>query len=193
MAISLPNIGKTAVNTLKQLNITTLNEVSKVDEGTLLKIHGIGPKAIRVLKEKLTAEGMDFSEPPQLSMQPPFAVIGDLSCDNAPKRRVIRDFIIARTAGNETALMETITENASCQIVNRNTKVSISENNLIGVEENHKISSMIIHHNISHGKEGASETVVILNNGEQIHIADFFLFESHKKDSKIYSIKSYVL
>jgi predicted flap endonuclease-1-like 5' DNA nuclease len=55
----LPNeIGKTAARELSYNGITTLEQLASHSRKELLAIHGVGPKAIRILGEALTARGM---------------------------------------------------------------------------------------------------------------------------------------
>ena len=54
---ALPNIGKPATRALAAAGITTLEQVAKLSESTLLAVHGVGPKAIRVLRDALAAAG----------------------------------------------------------------------------------------------------------------------------------------
>jgi predicted flap endonuclease-1-like 5' DNA nuclease len=56
----LPDIGKVARRGLEAHGITTLAEVARKSEKELLAIHGVGPKALRILKEALAAEGRDL-------------------------------------------------------------------------------------------------------------------------------------
>lgn len=46
-------IGNPATNALVAANITTLKQVSKMSDKELLTIHGVGPKAVRVLREHI--------------------------------------------------------------------------------------------------------------------------------------------
>lgn len=55
---NLPKIGAPATRALASIGITTLEQVSKKTEEELLKLHGFGPKAIRILKEN----GMTFAK-----------------------------------------------------------------------------------------------------------------------------------
>jgi predicted flap endonuclease-1-like 5' DNA nuclease len=58
---NLPNgIGKTAARELSLNGITSLEQVAIHSPAELLAIHGVGPKAIRILDEALTAEGLRF-------------------------------------------------------------------------------------------------------------------------------------
>jgi len=59
----LPNeIGKTAARELSINGITTLQQVASHSKKELLAIHGVGPKAIRILGEVLAAKGLDYKE-----------------------------------------------------------------------------------------------------------------------------------
>jgi predicted flap endonuclease-1-like 5' DNA nuclease len=57
----LPNeIGKTAARELSLRGITSLEQVARHSREELLAIHGVGPKAIRILEGALAAQGLDF-------------------------------------------------------------------------------------------------------------------------------------
>lgn len=57
----LPNIGKVARRELAHHGITSLEDASRKSEKELLAIHGVGPKAVRILKEALAAVGKSFT------------------------------------------------------------------------------------------------------------------------------------
>ena len=57
----LPNeIGKTAARELSIRGITSLEQVARRSQEELLTIHGVGPKAIRILSEALAAKGLGY-------------------------------------------------------------------------------------------------------------------------------------
>lgn len=56
-------IGKTAARELALNGITSLGRVTEHSEDQLLAIHGVGPKAIAVLGEALTDNGLAFRKP----------------------------------------------------------------------------------------------------------------------------------
>ena len=59
----LPNeIGKTAARELSLNGITSLEQVARHSREELLAIHGVGPKAIRILGGALAAEGLVFKD-----------------------------------------------------------------------------------------------------------------------------------
>lgn len=53
----LPNIGKVARRELGVHGITTLDQVAARTAAELLAIHGVGPKAVRILGDTLAAQG----------------------------------------------------------------------------------------------------------------------------------------
>jgi len=53
-------IGKTAARELSLNGITSLEDVSAHTEKELLAIHGVGPKAVRILGEALAGRGLEF-------------------------------------------------------------------------------------------------------------------------------------
>lgn len=53
-------IGQPAQRALEEFGIDKLVQLCDFTEKELLAIHGVGPKAIRILKEILTKEGLSF-------------------------------------------------------------------------------------------------------------------------------------
>jgi hypothetical protein len=57
----LPNeIGKTAARELSLNGITSLEQVAAHSQKDLLAIHGVGPKAVRILGVALAARGLRY-------------------------------------------------------------------------------------------------------------------------------------
>ena len=56
----LPAIGRPATDALALRGITTLDQVAEHTEQDLRSLHGVGPKAIRILREALAADGRTF-------------------------------------------------------------------------------------------------------------------------------------
>jgi predicted RecB family nuclease len=52
-----------ARNALQHAGITTLTELSKYSEREILKLHGMGPKSLPVLRQALSEMRMAFAEP----------------------------------------------------------------------------------------------------------------------------------
>ncbi|RZU60816.1 helix-hairpin-helix domain-containing protein [Zhihengliuella halotolerans] len=59
----LPNeLGKTAPRELLLAGIDSLAKISEHSERELLAVHGVGPKAIRILRAALADRGLTFSD-----------------------------------------------------------------------------------------------------------------------------------
>lgn len=48
---------------LREVGITDLQQLTQFSEAELLKLHGVGPKAIRLLREVLALRGFAFAPP----------------------------------------------------------------------------------------------------------------------------------
>lgn len=55
-------IGKTAARALQQAGVDSLTKVSLHTEKELLALHGVGPKALRILAEALATKGLGFRQ-----------------------------------------------------------------------------------------------------------------------------------
>ncbi|WP_137657554.1 DNA-binding protein [Listeria newyorkensis] len=191
----LPNIGKPATNALELLEITTLEQVAAHDEKTLLKIHGVGPKAIRILKEALADRGLAFNETSTESTTSgvDFAVFCDFNCDNAPKKRIIRDYLIASASGDRTALENVLeasfvwTVPGEFQIKGRDEFITELITNL------QEVSALEVQSLLSHGKEGSAHGTVTNKKGKHVYFSDIFTFQSNKPDAKISKLTSFVV
>ena len=56
-----PSIGRPALGALRAAGITRLSEVARLREKELLALHGVGPKAVRLLRAELAARGMGLA------------------------------------------------------------------------------------------------------------------------------------
>lgn len=59
--ISLPKIGAPATRALTNAGYSTLDSLDGVSEAQLAALHGVGPKALRILKESMAAAGKSFA------------------------------------------------------------------------------------------------------------------------------------
>src|SRR5690349_11291394 len=57
-----PNIGAPATRALAGEGYTTLKQLTKVSEAELAQLHGVGPKALRLLGEALKQKGWSFKQ-----------------------------------------------------------------------------------------------------------------------------------
>jgi len=58
---ALPRIGRPATQALERQGITTLEQVAERSERELLALHGVGAKAVGILKAELAAHGLEFA------------------------------------------------------------------------------------------------------------------------------------
>jgi predicted flap endonuclease-1-like 5' DNA nuclease len=57
-----PRLGKVARRELARHGITRYDQLGTRSRAELLGIHGVGPKAIRILEEELAARGQSFAD-----------------------------------------------------------------------------------------------------------------------------------
>lgn len=61
-SIPLPKTSRPAERAMNEIGITSLNQLTAVSESELLKLHGMGPKAITILKAALAEHGLSFAQ-----------------------------------------------------------------------------------------------------------------------------------
>jgi len=57
---NLPKVGTPALRALLGAGYTRLEHLAEVTESELLKLHGVGPKAVRILREALAERNLSF-------------------------------------------------------------------------------------------------------------------------------------
>ncbi|MGY1603729.1 DNA-binding protein [Geodermatophilus sp. SYSU D00815] len=55
------SIGRPASGALREAGITRLSQLTALRERELLALHGVGPKAVRLLREALADRGLSFA------------------------------------------------------------------------------------------------------------------------------------
>ncbi|MBA3926981.1 DNA-binding protein [Listeria rustica] len=191
----LPSIGKPATNALQLLDITTLEQVAEYDEKTLLKIHGVGPKAIGILKEALAESSLAFKQTTKgtASSGVDFAVLCDFDCDNAPKKRIIRDYLVASASGDR-ALLESVLEESFVWTVPGEFQIKGRDEFIAELIANlQAVNILEVQSLISHGKEGSAHGTVTNKKGKHVYFSDIFTFQSNKPDAKISKLTSFVV
>ena len=58
----LPKISKPATSALTNAGYYRLEQFSTVTESDILKLHGVGPKGVRILNEALKEKGLSFAK-----------------------------------------------------------------------------------------------------------------------------------
>ena len=59
----LPKIGAPALRALAAAGYHRLDQLTQVSEAELLRLHGMGPKAIGILRQVLQERGLAFAAP----------------------------------------------------------------------------------------------------------------------------------
>lgn len=54
-------IGRPATGALEHHGVSLLEDVTRLSESELLALHGVGPKAVRVLKSELAQHGLTLA------------------------------------------------------------------------------------------------------------------------------------
>ena len=57
-----PGIGAPATRALMQAGCASLADVANMREADVLDLHGVGPKAIRLLREAMAVRGLSFAD-----------------------------------------------------------------------------------------------------------------------------------
>lgn len=191
----LPSIGKPAKHALKAIGITTLEQVSTLDKASLLKIHGVGPKALTILEKALKDQNLAFQLPSSDDTVPQtdFAVIGSLNCDNAPKRKIIRDYLIAAASGN-LPLLNTILSDSFYWIVPGKQPLEGKDLFIKMIRKEQKeLSTLEIKSILTHGKEGSAHGVLTTKTGDKVYFSDIIRFKNHQKNAPISEITSFII
>lgn len=189
---TLPNIGKPAKNALESIGFTTLEQVRLLDKVTLSKIHGVGSKAINILEKSLSDHNWTFRTN-DFSPKIDFAVICLLNCDNAPKRRIIRDYLVAVASGNQLLLDSLLTDSFRWIIPGKEPLTDKATFISKMCKNRKEISTLEIHSLVTHGKDGAAHGTITTKTGDKIFFSDNILFASHQKDARITQITSFIL
>ena len=58
----LPKLGQPALRALAEAGITHLEQLTGYGESEIRQLHGIGPNALKALREALTARGLSFKK-----------------------------------------------------------------------------------------------------------------------------------
>lgn len=59
----IPKISRPANGALAHEGIDTLEQLSRLTEKEFLAIHGVGPKALPIIREAFVAAGLEFRRP----------------------------------------------------------------------------------------------------------------------------------
>lgn len=118
-------------------------------------------------------------------------VIAD--CGNSPKMTFLKEFNIAFAKENTGFLVDSITDEVVWNIVG-DKKITGKENfaNELENKKKEKVVELELNQVLSHGKEGAANGIIKMQNGKKYAFSDFYQFKG-AKGTKIKSITSYII
>ncbi|SHJ11572.1 nuclear transport factor 2 family protein [Pseudozobellia thermophila] len=120
-------------------------------------------------------------------------IVSSPNCGNSPKMEFIKQYNIAFAKGDIAFLIENVTDDIVWHIIGDKTMEGIE----VFAEELEKIQSvkaseLILDQILSHGKEGAANGWMTMENGKRYAFSDFYVFQSTKGE-KVKAITSYCL
>ena len=120
-------------------------------------------------------------------------IISSPNCGNSPKMEFLKQFNIAFAKGNVAFLTERVTDDIVWNIIG-DKKIEGKENFTAALEKmkNNIADELILDQVLSHGKEGAANGTMKMQDGKKYAFSDFYVFEG-AKGTKIKSITSYVM
>jgi hypothetical protein len=120
-------------------------------------------------------------------------IVSSPNCGNSPKMEFLKEFNIAFANGNVEFIIESVTDEIIWNIIG-DRKIEGKEKFSEELEKmkSEKATEIIIDQIVSHGKEGASNGIMKMQNGKKYAFSDFYKFKG-VKGVKIKSITSYVI
>lgn len=114
-------------------------------------------------------------------------------CGNAPKKELLKQLNIAFAKGNSDFLTEVVSDDIEWDIIG-DQKISGKEQFTGKLEtlKSEKVSELILDRILTHGKEGAANGIIKMQNGNEYGFSDFYEFTG-AKGAKVKSITSYVV
>tara|TARA_R110000751_G_scaffold102037_2_gene196473 strand:- start:335 stop:712 length:378 start_codon:yes stop_codon:yes gene_type:complete len=120
-------------------------------------------------------------------------IISSPNCVNSPKIEFLKQYNIAFAEGNLTFLIDSVSDDIVWNIIG-DQQIEGKVNFAKAMEEmkSVKASELIIDQILSHGKEGAANGMMKMQNGEKYAFSDFYMFQA-AKEVKIKAITSYYI
>ena len=114
-------------------------------------------------------------------------------CGNAPKKELLKQLNIAFAKANSDFLAGIVSDDIEWNIMG-DQKISGKEQFTKKLEtlKSEKVSELILDRILTHGKEGAANGIIKMQNGKEYAFSDFYEFTS-AKGAKVRSITSYIV
>lgn len=120
-------------------------------------------------------------------------IISSPNCGNSPKMEFLKQFNIAFAQGNVAILTESVTDEIVWNIMG-DRKISGIKDFTDALEKmkSEKVKELILEQILSHGKEGAANGIIKMENGKTYAFSDFYVFKGAKGE-EIKAITSYII
>ncbi|MCH7415860.1 nuclear transport factor 2 family protein [Belliella sp. R4-6] len=120
-------------------------------------------------------------------------IISSPNCGNSPKMTFLKEFNIAFAKGNLEFIIENVTDEIVWNIIgDRKIEGKKKFTEELGKMKSKKATELIIEQILSHGKEGAANGIMKMQNGKKYAFSDFYVFKN-TKSTDLKSITSYVI
>ncbi|GAA2042989.1 nuclear transport factor 2 family protein [Yaniella flava] len=114
------------------------------------------------------------------------------NCGNAPRKIVIRDFLIALYSRAADAVIATLQDDIQWQLVGSRTLSTAADvRQWLGAEE--PVNELKLHTIITHGTDCGADGTIRHPDGSQSHFNHVIVFAGHGKNAKIKEIRSYII
>lgn len=120
-------------------------------------------------------------------------IISSPNCGNSPKMEFLKEFNIAFAKGDVVFITESVTDDIVWNIIG-DKKIEGKERFAMELEKmkSKKVSKLVLEQILSHGKEGAANGIMKMQDGKEYAFSDFYVFQG-AKGTKIKSMTSYVI
>lgn len=120
-------------------------------------------------------------------------IISSPNCGNSPKMEFIKQFNIAFANGNIELISDSVTEEIVWNMIgDKEIKGKERFQEELRKMQGEKASELTLDQILSHGKEGAANGIIKMQNGKKYAFSDFYVFQD-AKGTKLKSITSYVI
>ena len=120
-------------------------------------------------------------------------IISSPNCGNSPKMTFLKEFNIAFAKGNLEFLIGNVMDEIVWNIIgDRKIEGKEKFKEELGKMKSEKATELIIEQILSHGKEGASNGIMTMQDGKKYAFSDFYVFKN-TKSTDVKSISSYVI
>lgn len=114
------------------------------------------------------------------------------NCGNAPRKMVIRDFLIALYQRDIPQLREALKDDVDWDVIG-STQLQGVDEAISWVETQPDATALHLHTVITHGTDCAADGRVTYTDGTEVAFNYVFIFAGHAKTAKIKAIRSYLV